>query len=371
MPRRAPRRQPSRSPGTWERPGIPSRFLDSTGCADHAYDPPTLRPHSSRPWSAPTGIWTVAMPLATSPSSSTDSIVATTSRGCSRGSPTLPSAHRRCLGTCSSSLRHVGNQELLCVENGIGMSLTDDFARFLEVRRNLASSGQLAEYGWVDRSRRWPITYAAYGEFLREHACELANSINELRHLTRSLNAWSEVLTAKTDVNEKIELLMEFIGPIATTGINLPYVIRSRFIYSVTHLCHQANRNRSTSWIDDLPMDSEIYFAQADSAGAPWASYNRLKRSLEQISARNYSDLTRDFRNSYNHRYSPRIEMGLTGLVRRNVGISGQVTYSFGHTEPLTLAHLIPVLNQQHHIVLNAFSLYRRLVEEQLNAIQA
>lgn len=67
---------------------------------------------SNRPWSAPIGIWTLAMPLATSPSSSTGSIVATTSPGCSRGSPTLPSAHRRCLATFSSSLRHVGNQVL-------------------------------------------------------------------------------------------------------------------------------------------------------------------------------------------------------------------------------------------------------------------
>ena len=204
---------------------------------------------------------------------------------------------------------------------------------------------------------------------LDEHSRELANSINELQRYITSLKAWKGVIDNKND-NEKFEIVIEFVSPIATLAINLPYVIRSRFIYSVAHLCHQANQVKQKNWVDDLPLDNEIYFDVADKYSSLWKSYKKLKLALEKISNKQFQSDTYDFRNKYNHRYSPKIEVGLTGLVRRNVRDNGKVSYGFGYTKPLKIDQLLPALSGQYLACLKAFEEYQKLVQEHISEIK-
>jgi len=251
------------------------------------------------------------------------------------------------------------------------MDSLKEYQCYLVARENLSTIGDWVEYNWTKLPQSLCITYLAYSQMLNEHSREIANSINQLQRLILSLKAWNLHLHSIDDDQRKFNIVSEFVDPIATVAINLPYVIRSRFIYSTAHLSHQANQSLCSEWKDDFPLDSEIYFAQADKFGSDWRAYNKLKQVLEKIASGNYVEESIDFRNKYNHRYSPRIEIGLTGLVSRNVDKSGHVSYSLGYTEPLKLINIVTILGAQHVFCLKAFSKYQILVKEQISSIQA
>ena len=158
---------------------------------------------------------------------------------------------------------------------------------------------------------------------------------------------------------------------IGTIGLNLPYVIRSRFIFAVAHLCHQANRSREgNSWKDDLPLDREIKPKVANKYGAGWQHYVRLKDDIEKINDKAYQIATHDFRNAYNHRYSPRFVIGLTQLVTRKVDTqTGRVCYSFGSTSPFKVEAVVELLAEQGKHGNAAFEAFLTLVKEHAASI--
>ena len=252
---------------------------------------------------------------------------------------------------------------------GKKVKMIDAYKQFLDNKTNISPCGSVAPYNWYELPDQLPIQWMAYTQMLSEHSRELANSINELLRYITSLAAWKGVIDSK-DGDVKYEIIIEFVSPIATLAINLPYVIRSRFIYSVAHLCHQANQTKQKEWADDLPIDHEIYFNAADNYCLLWKQYTKLKITLEKISNKKFQSDTYDFRNKYNHRYSPRIELGLTGLVTRNVKNDGRANYAFGYTDPLKIDQLLPALTEQHANCLRAFEKYRKLVNEHISAIE-
>lgn len=240
--------------------------------------------------------------------------------------------------------------------------------KYIVERGKLEFDFPLSPYHWDSLNETLPFSFAAYSQFLKEHSSELSNSINEFQRHIVSLMAWEKVIHS-LEGDEHFFAISEFVTPIATLAITLPYVIRSRFIYSVAHLSHQASQVKlKKSWSDDLLIDDEIYFKEADTYGNPWKRYSKLKQSLENIANKSYNLSMHDFRNSYNHRYSPRIELGITGLVKRNVN-DGKVIYGFGHIEPILLKNAIPLLKEQHAFCLKAHEKYQDLVNEQTNEI--
>jgi hypothetical protein len=249
------------------------------------------------------------------------------------------------------------------------MKLEEAYAKNVAIRKSNAAFGELAPYGWIESPKQWPFEYMAYSQMLEEHSMELANSVNQLRGFIGKLSAWGDVLAECEEDELNRQIVMEFVDPLATVAINLPYVIRSRFIYSVAHLCHQANRAKLQGWKDDFPLDSEIYFGEADRHGQHWKRYGKLKLKLQGISSKKYADETLDFRNKYNHRYSPRIEHGLTGLVVRQIGKDGRVSYVFGQTEPLKVKRIVELLKEQYHACMGSFVEYQKLVQDQISAV--
>lgn len=215
-----------------------------------------------------------------------------------------------------------------------------------------------------------PFTWAAYAEMFKEFSQELANIINDLTRYAHQLAAWREVVD-KLGERGKLDVAIEFVEPLGTVALNLPYVIRSRFIFAAAHLCHQAGMTQvAKGWNDDLPLDDEIYFAQADKAGALWKSYAKFKVKLERIGDKTYQAKTRNFRNTYNHRFSPRIVMGQTNFVTRQIDpATKSVSYGFGGTEPLTLKLVVESLEQQCKYCYAAFEAFQKLVQEHEQAI--
>ena len=289
--------------------------------------------------------------------------------------------------------------------------------KYVVERECIGSIFPLAPYNWYELKETLPIKWMAYRQFLQEHAHELANTINEFRQHIVSLLAWEKVLKGLAE-EERHHIVIEFVSPLATLALNMPYVIRSRFFYSVAHLSHQANQLKQKPWVDDLPIDKKIYCGEADKYGKPWKKkYTKLKVALEKIANTEYKKATHNFRNKYNHRYSPSIELGLTELVTRTVKVKdnkvsgldhrfghsslfysyesqkkqkiqifwycsnfsmtpagrnddhGQVSYKFGQTDPLMLKDIIPLLETRHSLCLSAFKKYQALINEQVTEI--
>jgi hypothetical protein len=250
------------------------------------------------------------------------------------------------------------------------MNFSDEYSQFTEFRKDTTRSVPLVPYNWSSAPQSHPLKYMPYFNMLDEHAREIANSINQFSTFLLDLRAWNSLLETKNTADEKLGLLVEFIEPIATLALNLPYVIRSRFIYSTAHLCHQANKAIVSGWKDDFPMDNEVYFETADLHGGTWRSYKKLKLALESIANGKFVEETQDFRNKYNHRYSPRIEIGLSDFVTRKKNATGRVTYSIGSTEPLRLVKVIGALEAQGGKIQKAFSAYQRLTEDQVSKLK-
>ncbi|PDT76988.1 hypothetical protein CO675_10405 [Bradyrhizobium sp. C9] len=141
-----------------------------------------------------------------------------------------------------------------------------------------------------------------------EFSREIANSINDLTNYAHNLKAWHRVLSDMTE-DEQFDVHHDAIDPLAVTAINLPHVIRSR--------------------------------------------------------------LTHDFRNAYNHRFSPRIGHGITQVVSRSIDpTSKQVTYTYTMLDGIKLDPLTDLLTGQCERAYVAFAAFQDLVNDQIATIK-
>lgn len=233
----------------------------------------------------------------------------------------------------------------------------------------MSTVGRIAPHNKYEFQNALPGLLLPYCTMLDEHHTELSNSINTFLRYIYNIESWKCVIDG-CENNLKWNILIEFVIPFTTLAINMPYVIRNRFIYSISHLCHQSNLIKKSKWIDDFPLEMDINFGVADKYCSCWKNYNVLKRLLENINNKEYQDITKEFRNKYNHRYPIRIEIGLTEFVKRRVGNNGSVHYALGYTRPLEIDQLLPALNAQHKNCLDTFEQYQKLIHEQSSQLE-
>jgi len=237
------------------------------------------------------------------------------------------------------------------------------YEKYLAAAKITPWSGVPVPYHWGGLPKSLSIGWLAYGQMFEEFSGEIANSLNLLNDYAFRLKVWSTLVPPMND-QEKLDATHEFIEPIATLALNLPYIIRSRFIFAIAHLCHQANQSKEgDAWKDDLPLDDELFFVHADKYGTAWRSYRRCKLRLEKLGDKKFQIATLDFRNSYNHRFSPRVVIGITQIVTRRLSSSG-VSYTFGGLQPLQLDFVANLLAEQFNRGQAAFEAFQKLVRE-------
>ncbi len=239
---------------------------------------------------------------------------------------------------------------------------------FRKELRRVPPSGELISYDWPALPQNIPGQWMMYFEMLREHARELANILNQFSTYLNMLTAWDRVLGGYEE-EESFYFAHEFVNPISTICLNLPYVIRSRFIFSVAHLSHQANMALLPGWKDNLPSDEEIDFSTADRVAGNWRAYNKLKRSLERLGGKSHQTEVSNFRNRYQHRYPPNIHFGLSESVRRQISETGRVSYAIGYTKPVQIASIVSSLKTQHSIAVACHKRYQELIDEHIDRI--
>ncbi|WP_444632831.1 hypothetical protein [Cupriavidus oxalaticus] len=247
----------------------------------------------------------------------------------------------------------------------------ETYRRYRRLLKTIPFKGKYAPYGWGELPQTLCIAWLPYSQMFDEFSRELANALNGLANYTHQLAAWRDLL-APMDQQRQLDAAVDFIDPVATVALNLPYVIRSRFIFASAHLCHQANHaKQGATWKDEFPLDGEVWFDAADKYGKPWKRYSTFKARLEKVGAKDYQTATHDFRNAYNHRFSPRIVIGISNLVTRRVNkATGSVSYGFGETPALTLLRVVELLETQCDRAHRAFESFQQLVREHEAAIR-
>ena len=241
------------------------------------------------------------------------------------------------------------------------------YRRFGEVRAAADAVGQLMPYNWIAMPERLYAAWMPYSMMLDDFARELANSINAFTLNVQRLSAWATLMTSLGE-EERAEALHEFIDPIATLSLLMPYAIRSRLLFATAHLCHQVNLVRETDWAEaSLPVDDKIWMDSADRQGARWRNYNRLKTRIEAIGGKRLAQATTNFRNTFTHRFSPRVGTGITNFATRCFDpATGKACYSFGGTEPLDLKELTALLVVELDRCYAAFAAFQVLVCDQV-----
>jgi hypothetical protein len=242
------------------------------------------------------------------------------------------------------------------------------YRRYQQALKSTPHTGRFMPYDWSLLPRPLDPRWIAYAFMLDEFSIGLANTINDLTYHEQSLRAWATVVESLSDV-QKLAALHEFINASAIVAVNLPYVIRARFAFAVTHLCHQANRLKSSTWRDELPADGDIDLNVAHERGRGWRKYRRLRPCLEKISGQDYREGTRNFRNVYTHRLEPRFVIGISQMVTREVLHDKRVQYRFGGQDPLNLNDVTGQLKVQRDRCYKAFDAFQILVREHEAAI--
>src|SRR5712671_3150374 len=151
------------------------------------------------------------------------------------------------------------------------------YRRYLAALRATPSEGCFMPYDWTRLPNPLDALWLPYAKMLGEFAPELANTINDLTRGVQQLRAWAAVVPSLSD-KQKQDACIEFIDALATITVNLPYVIRSRFICATAHLAHQANIvHDRPGWVDDLRLDQQIDMKDANARWQRWKTYPTLK----------------------------------------------------------------------------------------------
>ena len=207
-----------------------------------------------------------------------------------------------------------------------------------------------------------------YAELLSEHTRQLANDINTFRRNLIKLNTWSKIIIAYNE-NEKLNLIVEFIEPILVLIHDFPYSTNNRFIFALSHLCHQANRYILDEWKDDLPQDSKIKYKTMIKYCSNWTYCSNFLLSLKELSGENYLIQTNEYRNRLHHRIPIQTEIGLSSFMTRNINKNKKVSYSLGYIEPFTLNETVHFMTKQHSIMCKCFLEYENLLNHQIKKI--
>lgn len=260
--------------------------------------------------------------------------------------------------------------------------LVSKYSEYLKVLREIEACTPLMPYmpySWfkapttVRLDAEFGLQQMVYRDLADEAARDLANGINHLIGLTERLTAWQKVIEG-LDLREKNEILLEFVQDLASTALLSPYTLKARFYFAVAHLSHQANCVRlGERWSDDfeaLPEDWKINEEWACKLAKSWRSWKKLIRVLNKVDAGDFKSATDDFRSKHTHRFTPRVELGITQMMKRlRAQDRTKPRYGIGGSEPIKLETAMRALKSQCLNLSKCYGEFQNLVAEQSAAL--
>ncbi len=239
------------------------------------------------------------------------------------------------------------------------------------------------------KGRRWH----SLGQLLvSSELQELTNLLNLWRQLLLRWHAWKKVLD-KFEEPDSLELRLEFLESTIHECLLKPSSIRDTFTSVATNSLHQVRLSVEPCYKDFLygdptpekPKPQPLQRRQKEKRLAElvsvWPENEGFLGALKQINTDEYTEETFDYRNLSSHGIGPRLGIGLTRLVTREVvaveervpETSGTfklvtvpnkwvVQYGFGGTPPLNLENARITNLQQFEIARGCYVLYIELL---------
>lgn len=242
----------------------------------------------------------------------------------------------------------------------------DVYARYRNKLKDLRWDVKLMPYDWLQIPSSVSIEWFPFVEMAREHTKEIANDGNLLAISKDRLFVWSKVLNEFPNDQDKLEITVEFVTPVAHLAIDLPYAIRSRFILSVSHLSHQANRKKVANWKDDLKPDRNIDYKVMKKVALHWNTFEQFNKKLALINNDAFKAKLLEARDKFHHRFPPSFVVGITQPIVRITEKSGKIAYGLEGFDPLSTEEVCAALEDQYQAVFECFSAYQALVREQV-----
>jgi hypothetical protein len=230
-----------------------------------------------------------------------------------------------------------------------------------------------------DNNRNW-----IWKRFESDFTRALTNDINRLAVCIHKLFLWNQVFE-KFPSEHHFALEYEFSDAEFRYALNLPSILKDKFVFTITHLSHQANRT-SVDWKDDLKLDHQIDEKEMKRVANRWPSFQPFYDSLQTLAPEHFKSM---YRNREHHQIPPNLGWGHSQTVFRikqdahrfekqddgafqEVFDQGKVIgYVFGALNPLTIQHTLPLLRSQHDLSVIVFDKYWNLVLEQARFKQA
>jgi hypothetical protein len=196
---------------------------------------------------------------------------------------------------------------------------------------------------------------------------ELTNLLNRWQFALLRWDTWNQVLSSY-DEDTAWLLRYEFLDPLAHECLLRPSALRDTFTSVATKALHQVKLSIDSAYRDHLPGDPASPSdrpkplnrrqkeAHLHTIARTWADGKTLLGAIRTLNSQTYKDATADYRNRVNHGIGPRLGVGETCLVTRQVAHAERmeqqadgsfmlvtipnkmsVRYGFGGTPPLDL----------------------------------
>jgi hypothetical protein len=192
------------------------------------------------------------------------------------------------------------------------------------------------------------------------HILTATNTINRFSYDLRSLTAWDKVFESVSEA-ERMQALYEFLSPIASHCLSMPYAVKQMSIKSICQISHQTNRFHDGNW-DEKALPGKPNFPDAIKLAGHFRSWPALCGALSLVDDTTFRDASDDYRNEFNHGFPRRIELGYTTIIRRDAKSS---SYELHDAPPLLVRDLIPLLAAQHKAASDCHDAYIELIKEQ------
>ncbi|WP_417599846.1 hypothetical protein [Pararhodobacter oceanensis] len=232
-------------------------------------------------------------------------------------------------------------------------------------------------YRWLDvpncydLSKTHGMAQYLWFEIADFQARDIANSINELTIHARNFDAWQKILQG-LERDEAFRVHHEFIRSNSIVALNLPYSIKSRFYYAISHLSHQANRVlHAENWQEShLPLDRDINQEIAAKISKGWKGWRKVASRLDRCDTGTFREGTLNFRNSYTHRHDVIIGLEATPPIKREAtSTPNKTSYIVGGTKIMELSIISQLIKVEFDNFSRAYSAFQNLINEQKDAL--
>lgn len=201
----------------------------------------------------------------------------------------------------------------------------------------------------------------------------LTNEVNNFGQGLQKLAAWARVLDT-ANIDEKHELLREFVIPLAAHMLNLPFALKNRFAFAAMRLSDEVNQlcNRVPGGLartsDDMnsPKWKNLW-----SYCTLWTKCPQVKKAVEKICLAGISRVSRvdTYRDRFVHRIPHYIGLGIleTTVVQQKDRVW---TVKTSNEPPLNLLEIVNELTPAHEACRQAHAELCSLADEQWEHIR-